>query len=196
MTTETTTDTVLVTSLRNRIRAMNTLYERAVTDMTLEHVNHHERAGVLPIAFSLSHYIRAQDQSISRPFLGENPLWDTGGWAGKVGVSVDRLGREETVEEMEQISFADFDAWRAFQAEVIARTNRVLDGVTIDDLLTVLMPKLPPNMQQIFCALVIGPDGPLRKLDVLECFVYQHGLRHMGEIEHGRALVGLKGMTS
>ena len=36
----------------------------------------------------------------------------------------------------------------------------------------------------------------LRRLEVLECFVYQHGLRHMGEIEHGRALVGLQGMTS
>jgi hypothetical protein len=51
-------------------------------------------------------------------------------------------------------------------------------------------------MQNIFCALVIGPGAPLRKLDVLECFVYQHGLRHMGEVEHGRALVGLAGMTS
>jgi hypothetical protein len=59
----------------------------------------------------------------------------------------------------------------------------------------VLLPKLPPNMQQIYCALVIG-DGPLRKLEVIECFIYQHGLRHMGEIEHGRALVGLGGMTS
>jgi hypothetical protein len=37
---------------------------------------------------------------------------------------------------------------------------------------------------------------PVRKLEVLECFVYQHGLRHMGEVEHGRALVGLGGMTS
>ena len=51
-------------------------------------------------------------------------------------------------------------------------------------------------MQQIFCATVIGPDAALRKLDVLGCFVYQHGLRHMGEIEHGGALVGRKGMTS
>ena len=56
---------MFVDSLRNRIRAMNTLWERAISDMTLEHVNHHERAGVLPIAFSLSHYIRAQDQSVS-----------------------------------------------------------------------------------------------------------------------------------
>jgi hypothetical protein len=30
----------------------------------------------------------------------------------------------------------------------------------------------------------------------MECWWYQHGLRHMGEIEHARALVGLYGMTS
>jgi hypothetical protein len=187
---------MFVQSLCDRIRAMNTLYSRCVTDMTLEHVNHHEREGVLPIAFSLSHFIRAQDQSISAPFLHERTLWDAGQWAGQVGVTVDRLGREETVDEMEQIRFADFDAWQRYQAEVLARTNHVLDTLTEDLLSEVLMAQLPPNMQQIFCALVIGPGAPLRKLDVLECFVYQHGLRHMGEIEHGRALVGLKGMTS
>jgi hypothetical protein len=187
---------MFVQSLRNRVRAMNTLYARCVTDMSLEQVNHHERAGVLPIAFSLSHYIRAQDQSISGPFLRERPLWDAGEWAPRVGVTVDRLGREETVEEMEQIRFGDFDAWRSYQAAVIERTDKTLETLTEAVLSEVLMPQLPPNMQQIFCALVIGPGAPLRKLDVLECFVYQHGLRHMGEIEHGRALVGLRGMTS
>jgi hypothetical protein len=188
---------VFVTSLRNRVMAMNGLWTRCVQDMTLEQVNHQERAGVLPIAFSLSHFIRAQDQSISGPFLGERrPLWESGGWGDKVGVTVDRLGREESVAEMESIRFGDFDAWRSYQAAVIERTTQCLSHVELNELLTVLMPKLPPNMQQIFCAMVIGPDAPLRKLDVLECFVYQHGLRHMGEIEHGRALVGLQGMTS
>lgn len=185
-----------VDSLRNRIRAMNILYERAISDLTLEQVNHHERAGVLPIAFSFSHYIRAQDQSISRLFLRENPLWDQGGWAAKVGATVDRLGREETVEEMEQLRFADLDAWRDYQAQVLARTSTALETITAELLLEVVMSQLPPNMQNIFCAIVIGPGAPMRKLDVLECFVYQHGLRHMGEIEHGRALVGLQGMTS
>jgi len=187
---------IFVASLRNRIRAMNTLWARCVEDMTLDQVNYQERDRVLPIAFSLSHYIRAQDQAVSRPFLSEAPLWDTAGWAEKVGVTVDALGREETVDEMQHIRFADFDAWRAYQAEVLVRTEKVLAAVDQTTLEQVLLPKLPPNMQNIFCAIVIGPDAPLRKLDVLECFVYQHGLRHMGEIEHGRALIGLEGMTS
>jgi hypothetical protein len=185
-----------VDSLRNRIRALNTLWERAVSDLTLDQINHHERAGVLPMAFSFSHYIRAQDQAISTPFLHEPPLWVSGGWAAKVGVSVDALGREETIAEMEHLKFSDLDAWKAYQREVLARTESVL--ATLDDkvLGEVLLPQLPPSMQNIFCAIVIGPGAPLRKLDVLECFVYQHGLRHMGEIEHGRALVGLQGMTT
>jgi len=187
---------IFITSLRNRIRAMNILWERAVSDLTLDQVNHHEREGVLPIAFSFSHYIRAQDQSISAPFLKQPPLWVTGGWAAKVGVSIDTLGREETVEEMQHLKFADLDAWKTYQTEVIARTTGVLDTLTFDLLMEVLMPQLPPNMQNIFCGIVVGPGNPIRKLEVLECFVYQHGLRHMGEIEHGRALVGLQGMTS
>ena len=76
---------MFVQSLRNRIRAMNTIWERAIGDMTLEQVNHHERDGVLPIAFSFGHFMRAQDQSISAPFLQEPLLWVSGGWAEKIG---------------------------------------------------------------------------------------------------------------
>ena len=126
----------------------------------------------------------------------ESPLWAQGGWAEKIGVTVNALGREETVEEMQHLRLGDFEAWKAYQAAVVARTSAALDSITAESLAEVLMPQLPPNMQNIFCAIVIGPGAPLRKLEVLECFVYQHGLRHMGEIEHGRALVGLKGMTS
>ena len=78
----------------------------------------------------------------------------------------------------------------------MARTNETLSTMTADLLADVIFPQLPPNMKNIFCGIVVGPGNPLRKLEVLECFVYQHGLRHMGEVEHGRALVGLGGMTS
>jgi len=175
---------------------MNILWERAISDMTLEQVNHHEREGVLPIAFSFTHFMLAQDQSVSVFFRREPPLWRRGGWAAKTGVAIDSLGREETVEEMQDQRIGDLDAWKAYQTAVIAQTDELLDKVTVDDVLEVVFKQLPPNMQNIFCGIVIGPGNPLRKLEVLECFVYQHGLRHMGEVEHGRALVGLRGMTS
>jgi hypothetical protein len=187
---------MFVDSLRNRIRAMNILWERALSDMSLDQFNHHEREAVLPIAFSFSHYIKAQDQSVSGVFLKEPPLWTTGGWAEKTGISIDKLGREETVEEMQHIRIEDLDAWRQYQEQVIARTGEALKLITSELLSDVVFAQLPPHMQNIFCGIVIGPGNPLRKLEILECFVYQHGLRHMGEVEHGRALVGLAGMTS
>jgi hypothetical protein len=190
-------DEMFVDSLRNRVRAMNTLWERAVSDLTLEQINHHERAGVLPMAFSFSHFMRNQDQVISGPLLGEMPLWEREGWAAKIGVSVDKFGRVETVGEMEQLTFADLDAWKEFQAKVIARTASAMERLTAPMLAEVVVAALPEAMANIYCAIVIGGVGkPVRKLEVVECFVYQHGLRHMGEIEHGRALVGLGGMTS
>lgn len=191
------TANIFVESLRNRIRALNTLWERAISDMTLDQVNHHERAGVLPIAFSFSHYIRNQDQSISGAFLGEPPLWEREGWAEKIGVTVDKFGRVETVAEMEQIGFGNLDAWKQYQASVLVRTASAMERIDEEVLSQVVIPALPEALANIYCAIVVGGVGkPVRKLEVLECFVYQHGLRHMGEIEHGRALVGLAGMTS
>ncbi|MFN0093631.1 MAG: hypothetical protein ACKVVT_02500 [Dehalococcoidia bacterium] len=187
---------LFVASLKNRIRAMNQLWEMAVEDLTLDQVNHHEREGVLPLAFSFSHYMRSQDSAISVAILKTAPIWQSGGWAAKIGVNVDDLGREQSVATMELLHFEDFDAYKAYQKAVIARTTDAMASITADDLAVVLLPQLPPNMHKIFAAMVVGLGNPFHKLDALECWVYQHGLRHMGEIEHGRALVGLGGMTS
>ena len=50
-------------------------------------------------------------------------------------------------------------------------------------------------MASTYSARVAGPEG-ITLLDATECWIYQHGLRHMGEIELARGLVGLGGMTS
>ena len=47
----------------------------AVADLTLEQVNHAERKGVLPLAFSLSHVVGGQDRTVTQYFGG-------GGFAG------------------------------------------------------------------------------------------------------------------
>jgi len=53
----------------------------------------------------------------------------------------------------------------------------------------------PPQIERTYSARVAGAEG-ITVLDAFECWLYQHGLRHMGEIELARGLVGLGGMTS
>ena len=48
----------------------------------------------------------------------------------------------------------------------------------------------PPVAASSYSARVAGPEG-ITVLDGIECWHYQHGLRHMGEIELARGLVGL-----
>ncbi len=73
---------IFITSLRNRVRAMNSLWTVAAADLTLGQVNHRERPGLLPIAFPFAHFMTGQDQNISRHFLGEESLWERKGGPG------------------------------------------------------------------------------------------------------------------
>jgi hypothetical protein len=183
-------------SLQRRIAAMHTLWQKAVSDVTLEQVNHRERAGVLPIAFSLYHYVRGEDNTVSRWLLSDqSALWEVGGWAMRVGVNVPDARRGLSMAEAEQIRFSDLDAWRAYQSAVFTRTETELAALAPEHLSEVLFETIPERLRGAFITFVVGATGPIRLEHVLECFVYQHGIRHLGEMEHARALVGLGGMT-
>jgi hypothetical protein len=57
------TTALILDSMQRRMAAMHSLYYQAVDTMDLDHVNHVERHGVLPIAFSLFHYTNMGDAS-------------------------------------------------------------------------------------------------------------------------------------
>ena len=183
-------------SIRRRVKGLHSLWNECVETMEIEQVNHFEREGVLPIAFTVHHMTNIEDTSVSVLFKGEPPLWSTGGWAAKTGVGIDDHGKERTVDEMVEQRIGDWDAYRAYQAEVFAATERYLE-----DLDPALLGEpmfggiVPPVFQKAYVARVVG-DGPILLMDGIECWVFQHGIRHLGECEHARALVGLGGMTS
>jgi hypothetical protein len=183
-----------VDSLRRRMRAMHSLYADALATMGPEHVNHFEREGVLPIAFSLFHYTNMQDVSFA-VISGQPVLWDAG-WQARVRMAVDDHGKERTVDEMVHQRIGDYEAFGEYQRAVFGRTEAWLDDLDGAELTRVIIPRpLPPVVADTFSARVAGEQG-ITVLDALECWVYQHGLRHMGEIELARGLVGLGGMTS
>jgi hypothetical protein len=187
-------DELILDSLRRRMRAMHSLYEDAVSTMTIEHVNHFEREGVLPIAFSLFHVTNMIDLAF---FLmtGTPPIWDDEEQA-KVKMAIADHGKARAVAEMVQQRIGDYEAFKAYQAKVWARTEAWLEDLDSAELGRIVVPRpFPPQIASTYSARVAGSEG-ITLLDATECWIYQHGLRHMGEIELARGLVGLGGMTS
>lgn len=181
-------------SLRRRMRAMHSLWLDAVDTMDLHHVNHVEREPVLPIAFSLFHCTQIEDASVL--VLGGPPMvWDDT-WAERIGLAINDHGKHRTPEEMVHQRIGDYDAFREYQRQVFAKTEGWLADLPPEDLLEVVVRRpFPPTLASTFSARVAGEPG-ITRWDGIECWIYQHGLRHMGEVEHARALVGLRGMTS
>jgi hypothetical protein len=187
-------DALLLDSLRRRLRALHSLWEDAVATMDLDQVNHVEREAVLPIAFSLFHFVQIEDGSAT--MLGAGPMVYDDGWAARIGLAIDDHGKHRTVDEMVGQRIGDYGAYVEYQTAVFAKTESwlaALDPATLRDV--IVARPFPPNIASTFSARVAGEAG-ITRLDATECWIYQHGLRHMGEIEHARALVGLQGMTS
>lgn len=181
-------------SLRRRMAAMHSLYYQAVASMELEHVNHFEREGVLPIAFSLFHYTNMEDASFLL-LTGIAPVWGPE-WQSRVQMAIDDHGKHRTVEEMVHQRVGDYQAFKAYQREVFDRTETYLAALDPAEFARVVVERpFPPLVSETYSARVAGPEG-ITVLDGFECWLYQHGLCHMGEIELARGLVGLGGMTS
>jgi hypothetical protein len=187
-------DDLILDSLRRRMAAMHGLYYQAVGSMGLEHVNHVERPGTLPIAFSLFHYTNMEDASFML-ITGEAPVWNDE-WQERVQVSVNDHGKHRTVDEMMAQRIGDYDGFCTYQRTVFDRTEAWLATLDGAELRRVVIERpFPPQVASTYSARVAGDVG-ITVLDAAECWMYQHGLRHMGEIELARSFVGLGGMTS
>ena len=79
---------------------------------------------------------------------------------------------------------------------VFGRVHSWLETLDPNELTRVVIARpFPAQIESTYSARVAGDVG-ITVLDAVECWIYQHGLRHMGEIELARGLVGLGGMTS
>ena len=185
---------LLLDSLQRRMHALFSLYYDAVATMDIDQVNHFEREGVLPIAFSLFHIVNMMDASF---FLmtGTPPIWDDS-WAERVHPQINDHGKHRTVEEMVHQRIGDYEAFQKYMQAVFDRVESWLAGLEPAALTRLVIPRpFPEQIASTYSARVAGPEG-ITLLDATECWIYQHGLRHMGEIELARGLVGLHGMTS
>jgi hypothetical protein len=187
-------ESLLLDSLQRRIHALFSLYYDAVTTMDLDQVNHFEREGVLPIAFSLFHIVNMIDAAFLL-MTGTVPIWDTE-WEARVDPAIADHGKHRTVEEMVHQRIGDYGQFQEYMRAVFDRIEAWLAELDPGELNRLVIPRpFPEQIASTYSARVAGSEG-ITLLDATECWIYQHGLRHMGEIELARGLVGLGGMTS
>ncbi len=181
-------------SLLRRLRAMHSLYYDACATMSLEQVNDVRYPTTLPIAFSLVHQVLLEDGSFV--FVGGPTPQFNDEWAKRIGLAVVDHGKERSVEEMMHQRIGDLGAFVDFQRLVFDATEAFVEHIDVATFSDIIIPApYGATIANTFSARV-GGDAGITRSDALECWIYQHGLRHMGEIEHARSLVGLGGMTS
>jgi len=138
--------------------------------------------------------VNMQDASFmilsGEPFICNDEILDA------INPAIRDHGKHKTVEEMDVQQIGNYEAFIDYMNKVFARTEKWLAQLDPAELNRVLLVRpFGPAIENTYSARVAGPDG-LTVLDGIECWLYQHGLRHMGEIELARGFVGLEGMTS
>lgn len=173
---------------------MHRMWELGVSDLTAAHANHVERSGVLPLAFTLVHYVRGEDNSCVRLLGYDRLLWDE--HVARIGFTGTPPRRGGPMDEAERVRIADLEAWRDYQARVFERTERALATLPAShlDVIHYEAAARPASLRGSFLEQLV-PEGPITRRDAAEAFIYQHGIRHLGELEHARALVGLRGLS-
>ena len=174
--------------------ALHSLYRDAASTMDLEHVNHRGDHDGLPIAFSWFHIVNMMDASFML-LSGDTPIWNAE-WAERVGIGIDDHGKHRTHDEMLDQRIADMDAMVQYQEAVFERTESWLATLDPAELERVVIPRPFPDMIASTFSARVADEAGITVLDGLECWIYQHGMRHMGEIEYVRGTLGLGGMTS
>jgi hypothetical protein len=180
-------------TLGRRMRAAHASWQLAVADLTLDQVNHHEREGVLPIAFSLVHLVTTEDIRLSATLGLPNSIWKAEGIQHKIGANVLSVARGTPIDVAETLTLTDLDAWRDYQSRVFAQTDEQLAALDDSRWDEVVFEAVPESMHGGFLHLLVG-NGPVTLGDYFEVVLYHHALRHLGELEHARALVGLTGV--
>jgi hypothetical protein len=181
--------------MNRRVRAMHALWTLSTKELTTEQINYKERDGVLPLAFSLLHYVIGEDRNISLYVLDEPILWETGGWAERIGGKPLHVPRGTPIGEAETASIGDAGTWRAYQSAVFARTEQELGTQKPECFEHQVFETLPERLSASFVGLITPPGEPVLLGDLLDGFIYQHGIRHLGEMDHARSLVGLTGVN-
>jgi len=159
---------------------LHSLLDRVTADLSDDQLHHVAVPGVQPIAFSLWHYVRTEDNIIRFVIQRRPTVWMEQGWDAKLGLDARAQGTGMSDEDASNFRLASLADFRRYMTQVWESTDHYLA-------------ELDPEATT--ARVTIKPVGEMSLMQALGGMCLTHGYRHLGEIEYARGLVGLKGAT-
>ncbi|SCF28903.1 Uncharacterized damage-inducible protein DinB (forms a four-helix bundle) [Micromonospora viridifaciens] len=150
------------------------LVESAVTGLSPEQLRQAPAPGANPVGWLVWHLTRIQDHHVA-DLLGEEQLWVTGDWAGRLGLTADPgdTGFGHGPEQVAAVRPESGQVLLDYHRAVLDRTRAYLRGLRPADLDQVVDPNWDPPV-------TLG----VRLLSVLA-----DGLQHAGQAGYVRGLI-------
>ena len=166
--------------IRDSLQQMHRSYDEAIADLTPEQLHWRATDTGLPIAFILWHYVRTEDNIIQFVLQRKPTVWLDGGWNEKMALHGTAQGTGMSLEDAQDLRIDSLHDWRDYQKGVWAATDAFLGGA--DEAL----------LQE---TTTVKPLGEMPVQNAIGMMCLTHGFTHLGEIQHVRGLLGLKGMA-
>ncbi|MCH7523204.1 MAG: DinB family protein [Chloroflexi bacterium] len=170
---------VLVDFIRSSLRQLHSTYNDAIADLSEEQLHWRANDNGCPIAFILWHYYRTQDNVIQFVIQHKPTVWLEEGWDKKFGLDRIAQGTGMSQEDAQALRINSKEDFLTYMDAVAKATDEYLAG--LDD-------------QALEQRTTVKPVGEMPVRNAIGTMCLTHGFTHLGEIQHLRGLMGLRGM--
>lgn len=170
---------ILVNFMRSGLRELHRGYKDAVADLSVEQLHWRANDRGCPIAFVLWHYYRTADNVIQFVIQRKPTVWLEGGWDQKFGLDRIAQGTGMSLEDAQALRIDSKEDFLAYMDAVAGATDGFL--ADLDD-------------QALEQKTTVKPLGEISLRNAIGTMCLTHGFTHLGEVQHLRGLLGLRGM--
>ena len=165
--------------IRGSLKQLHGSYDEAIADLSPDQMRWRATDTGLPISFILWHYVRTEDNIIQFVLQRKPTVWVEGGWYEKMSLHRTAQGTGMSLEDAQNLRIDSLDDWRGYQTAVWQTTNAFL--ASADD-------------EMLMKTTTVKPLGEMPVQNAIGMMCLTHGFTHLGEVQHVRGLMGLKGM--
>lgn len=159
---------------------MHSAYDESIADLTSDQLVWRANDRGCSISFVLWHYVRTEDNIIQFVLQRKPTVWMEGKWHDKFGLHPTAQGTGMSLEDAQALKIEPKEEFQKYMQDVWKTTDAFLADK--DD-----------NFMQEMTT--VKPLGEMPIQSAIGNMCLTHGFTHLGEIQHLRGLMGLRGMA-